>query len=53
MTQGNPLEGEDNGYGFSVRIASSRPASDYTPRIISFHADAVVPLEANHISWRD
>jgi starch phosphorylase len=53
MTRGAPLKGEGNGYGFSVRTASGRPASDYTPRIVPFHAEAVVPLEANHISWRD
>ena len=53
MTRGERLEGEGNGYGFSVRIASKRPATGYTPRIVPVHSEAVVPLDANHISWRD
>ncbi|MGC1953953.1 MAG: alpha-glucan family phosphorylase [Gammaproteobacteria bacterium] len=53
MTRGELLAGDHNGYGFSVRIASTRPATDYTPRIVPVHSEAVVPLEADHISWRD
>jgi len=32
-------------------VAASRPASDFTPRLVPFHADAAVPLEAPFILW--
>jgi len=32
-------------------VATSRPASDFTPRLVPFHADAAVPLEASLIHW--
>ncbi|MFZ0257139.1 MAG: alpha-glucan family phosphorylase [Gammaproteobacteria bacterium] len=53
MTRGEPLGSDNNGYRFRLRIASTRSVTDYTPRIVAFHADAVVPLEAGHILWRD
>ena len=52
MAQGESLGGLGNGTVFSVRVASRRAAADYTPRIVPFYPDAVVPLEANHILWR-
>jgi starch phosphorylase len=41
--------------GVSLYLASapaSRPASDFTPRIVPFHSLARVPLEASHILWQ-
>ncbi len=41
--------------GVSLYLASapaSRPASDFTPRIVPFHSFARVPLEASHILWQ-
>jgi starch phosphorylase len=32
-------------------VEASRPASDFTPRLVPFHADAAVPLEAPFILW--
>ncbi len=32
-------------------IPANRPASDYTPRVVPWHAGVAVPLEANHILW--
>ena len=34
MTQGNPLPGSAKAFTYSTDVASSRPASDYTPRVI-------------------
>ncbi len=37
---------------YTASVSASRPASDYTPRIIARHPDAFVPLEANQILWQ-
>lgn len=36
---------------FRISFPSKRPASEYTPRIIPYHADVSVPLEVNEILW--
>ncbi len=41
-----------NAQTYSVRVPATRPASDYTPRIIPHHAHASVPLEAQQILWQ-
>jgi starch phosphorylase len=33
------------------RVPASRPASDYTPRILPHHADARIPMEAAYVRW--
>jgi hypothetical protein len=33
-------------------VPATRPAKDFTPRIVPFHRDAFVPLEAPDILWR-
>jgi starch phosphorylase len=37
---------------YSAEISSTRPVDDYTPRIVPYHADASVPLEASSILWQ-
>jgi len=37
---------------YSTEMPASRPASDYTPRIIPCHPTASVPLEASEILWQ-
>ncbi len=37
---------------FACTIATSRPASDFTPRVVPFHPDAVLPLELPLVSWQ-
>ncbi|ARU31981.1 alpha-glucan phosphorylase [Sulfuriferula sp. AH1] len=46
------LVGASNGYAFRVRVSASRPATDYTARIIPHHDGVAIPLEATHILWR-
>lgn len=36
---------------YAVNVPVSRPASDYTPRIVPSHSGAEVPLEESHILW--
>jgi hypothetical protein len=33
-------------------VSATRPSSDYTPRIVPYHLNAVVPLEAGQIVWQ-
>ncbi len=38
-------------YEYRGRVPASRPASDYTPRLVPHHPAALVPLEAPQILW--
>jgi starch phosphorylase len=44
--------GEANGSIYSTQIPATRPASDYTARILPQCAGAAVPLEASQILWQ-
>jgi starch phosphorylase len=44
------LEGGD--FMFSANVTGARPAADYTPRVVPFHSNASVPLEASQILWQ-
>ena len=41
-----------NSYIYRVQVPSTRPATDYTPRVIPHRAGVVVPLEDAHILWQ-
>ena len=53
MNRGERLVGSDDGFLYSVRIPVTRPAVDYTPRLIPQHEGAIVPLEAPFILWHE
>jgi starch phosphorylase len=44
-------EDSDGSRVYTVSVAASRSASDYTPRVIPRNPHACVPLEANQILW--
>jgi starch phosphorylase len=50
-TRGRQLIGA-NGYIYRAQVDSTRPATDYTPRVIPFHPGVIVPLEAPFILWQ-
>ena len=50
MKTGEMLTGSGVGL-YHTTVSMGRPASDYTPRVIPYHAEASVPLEANFILW--
>jgi starch phosphorylase len=52
MSQGQPIIGSGNGYIYAVQIACSRPAEDYTVRIIPFLSGVRAPTEATFILWQ-
>jgi starch phosphorylase len=37
---------------YSTHVSATRPASDYTARIVPHHLNAFVPLEADQIVWQ-
>ena len=52
MKRGKPLVGAMKGYVYSAEAPSTRPASDYTPRVVPYYSGTTVPLEASQILWR-
>jgi glycogen phosphorylase len=52
MARGEPLVGAVHGYLYSARVPATRPAGDYTPRVVPHHPAAAVPLEAAQILWQ-
>jgi glycogen phosphorylase len=53
MLRSEKLPGSEKGFLYSARVPQTRPASDYTPRLIPYHRSALVPLETPHILWDD
>jgi starch phosphorylase len=51
MTRGAALVGSESGYTWTVKIPADRPAADFTPRVVPWHAAAQVPLECQQILW--
>jgi starch phosphorylase len=43
---------DPNGYSFSAEVPATRPATDYTARVIPQYDGVAVPLEANRILWQ-
>jgi len=52
MTRGQSLVGAMGGYMYTATVPASRPAADYTPRLVPFKDGALIPLEAAQILWQ-
>ncbi|MGO8928658.1 MAG: alpha-glucan family phosphorylase [Limisphaerales bacterium] len=52
MTRIRPLVGAVNGYAYRGEVPASRPATDYTARVIPHCSGVLVPLEADRILWQ-
>jgi starch phosphorylase len=52
MKRARQLVGAINGYVYHAEVAASRPASDYTARIIPHRDGVFIPLEAPQILWQ-
>jgi glycogen phosphorylase len=52
MTRWEVLPGSASGALYRALVPSVRPADDYTARLVPYHRDAVVPLEASWILWQ-
>ena len=52
MTRGRALEGSFGGHAYVASVPAARAAGDYTPRLVSYHPEARMPLEAPYILWQ-
>jgi len=52
MTRLRQLVGAANGYAYRAEVPATRPAVDYTARLISHRGDVAVPLEDAHVLWQ-
>jgi starch phosphorylase len=53
MNRGERLVGSANAFIYTASVPATRPAADYTPRVIPQHSGAFVPLETQFILWHD
>jgi starch phosphorylase len=53
MNRGERLGESADGFVYTAQIPATRPASDFTPRLVAYHHAASVPLEAPFILWHD
>jgi glycogen phosphorylase len=52
MMRGQKLDESGTAFRYSASVPASRPAGDYTPRLIPFHPALLVPLETPEILWQ-
>ena len=52
MIRREAISGSGDGYLYSADVSATRPASDYTPRVVPSHPEAIVPMEESHILWQ-
>jgi starch phosphorylase len=52
MTRVRPLVGSVNGYSYRASVPATRPAADYTARIVPSFGGVEAPLEASPILWQ-
>jgi len=52
MKQGRQLAGAIIGYVYNATVSATRPATDYTARVLPHYDGVAIPLEANHILWQ-
>lgn len=51
LNRGECLPGAQNGFIYSGQVATHRPASHFTPRVVPYHPHARVPVEIELIRW--
>ncbi len=52
MQRVRQLVGAVNGYAYHAEVSATRPATDYTVRLVPYHVGVAVPLEDGHILWQ-
>jgi glycogen phosphorylase len=53
MNRRERLVGAASGFTYTAFVPTTRPAADYTPRLVPQHVGAFVPLEAPFILWHE
>ena len=49
--QGARLPGAINGFLYQTTVPATRPATHFTPRVVPYHPEARIPMEATLIRW--
>ncbi|MBI3344997.1 MAG: alpha-glucan family phosphorylase [Gammaproteobacteria bacterium] len=52
MKRVRQLVGATNGYAYRAGVPATRPATDYTARLLPHRDGVAIPLEAAHILWQ-
>ena len=52
MNASGPCADKPGAFNYSAQVSATRPASDYTARIVPHHPNALVPLEVGQIVWQ-
>ena len=52
MTQSTRSAGSSNTYNYKTSVTSTRPASDFTARVIPYFPNVSIPLEVSRILWQ-
>lgn len=52
MEQGDAIPGAVHGYWYRAVVSASRPAMDFTPRVVPYHPEARIPCEGTLILWQ-
>jgi starch phosphorylase len=52
MTRHAPAGAREGVATFAAAVPDGRPSTDYTPRVVPWHPDAVIPLEAPLTLWQ-
>ncbi len=52
MKRVRQLVGATNGYAYHAEVSATRPATDYTARLLPYRDGVAVPLEAARILWQ-
>ena len=45
------IPGALNGFRYKCNVTTTRHFTDFTPRVVAYHTDALVPIENNLILW--
>lgn len=51
MHRGKSIAGSANGFVYTAQLATNRPLTDFTPRVVAYHRAARIPAELNMINW--
>jgi glycogen phosphorylase len=52
LHQEQAIPGSNNGCIYAGAVETSRPANDYTVRVVPYHPDAILPAELPLITWQ-
>ncbi|MEX5214956.1 MAG: hypothetical protein NW703_12410 [Nitrospiraceae bacterium] len=52
MSMQEAIPGSINGYFYAADCPATRPPHHFTPRLVPYHVEGLVPIEESHILWK-